>query len=46
MSKDKSDQTTEKNLEYNSARAEKTKRSGVKDDTKKKLVKNLNSKKR
>jgi|GEM_PF-3615943 len=41
MAKDKVDSTTAKNLEYNSARAEKTKRGKVQDDTKKKLKNNF-----
>ena len=46
MSKDKADRSTEKNIEYNSARAEKYKADSKKDETKKKLIKNLNSKKK
>ena len=44
MAKDKADSTTERNIEYNSARAEKTKRGKVQDDTKKKLKNNLENK--
>lgn len=44
MAKDKNDLTTAKNLEYLSEKAEKTKTSSIKDDTKKKLIKNLSKK--